>query len=225
MKILVVAILTLTLGAPLAAQWLTHATPGIPRTPDGKPNLAAPPPRTPDGKPDLSGLWTKFSPKYARNIAADLKPGRDPAMGTRSRRRASGGSRQGRHAGALSAARTGVSHGRRLHRLRDGAHRPDAATHPDAQPRPHISPSLDGRPRAGAGAESVVDGVLGRTLGRRHARGRELRIPSGHLARSRRQHAHREAAPDRAVSSAEFRQPRGRGDVLPIRKPTRGRLP
>jgi hypothetical protein len=28
-----------------------------PRTPDGKPNLAAPPPRTADGRPDLSGIW------------------------------------------------------------------------------------------------------------------------------------------------------------------------
>ena len=61
-------------GAPLAAQWLNQPTPGIPRTPDGKPNLAAPAPRTPDGKPDLSGLWNKISPKYSRNIAADLKP-------------------------------------------------------------------------------------------------------------------------------------------------------
>ena len=74
MKIVVVAIVTLALGAPLAAQWLKHPTAGIPRTPDGKPNLTAAAPRTPDGKPDLSGLWTKFSPKYARNIAADLKP-------------------------------------------------------------------------------------------------------------------------------------------------------
>ena len=61
--------------APLQAQWLHQPTPGIPRTPGGKPNLAAPAPRTPDGKPDLSGLWNKISPKYARNIAADLKPG------------------------------------------------------------------------------------------------------------------------------------------------------
>jgi hypothetical protein len=72
-------ILTLALGVPLAAplgaQWLNHPTPGIPRTADGKPNLAAPAPRAPDGKPDLTGLWNKLSPKYSRNIAADLKPG------------------------------------------------------------------------------------------------------------------------------------------------------
>ena len=73
--ILTVAILTLALSAPLGAQWLTHPTPGIPRTPEGKPNLTAPAPRTADGKPDLSGLWNKISPKYSRNIAADLKPG------------------------------------------------------------------------------------------------------------------------------------------------------
>jgi hypothetical protein len=43
--------------ALLPAQWLNHPTPGIPRTGDGKPNLAAPAPRSPGGKPDLSGLW------------------------------------------------------------------------------------------------------------------------------------------------------------------------
>jgi hypothetical protein len=44
-------------AAPLAAQWLNHPTAGVPRTRDGKPDLAAPAPRAPDGKPDLSGLW------------------------------------------------------------------------------------------------------------------------------------------------------------------------
>jgi hypothetical protein len=39
------------------AQWLNFPTPGIPRTPDGKPNLAAPVPRAANGKPDLSGVW------------------------------------------------------------------------------------------------------------------------------------------------------------------------
>jgi hypothetical protein len=60
--------------AALMLQWLTYPTSGIPRTSDGKPNLSAPAPRTSDGKPDLSGLWTKVSPRYSRNIAADLKP-------------------------------------------------------------------------------------------------------------------------------------------------------
>jgi hypothetical protein len=44
-------------SSPAHAQWLKFKTPGIPRTPDGKPNLSAPAPRAPNGKPDLSGLW------------------------------------------------------------------------------------------------------------------------------------------------------------------------
>jgi len=39
------------------AQWLTYPTAGVPRLPNGKPDLAAPAPRTADGKPDLSGIW------------------------------------------------------------------------------------------------------------------------------------------------------------------------
>jgi len=58
----------------LIAQWLNHPTAGVPRLPDGRPNLAAPAPRTADGKPDLSGVWNRISPKYRVNIAADLKP-------------------------------------------------------------------------------------------------------------------------------------------------------
>jgi len=74
MKASLIAVVLVALTATLAAQWLSQPTEGIPRAPDGKPNLAAPAPRTRDGKPDLSGLWTKISPKYSRNIAADLKP-------------------------------------------------------------------------------------------------------------------------------------------------------
>ena len=55
-------LLTLALCAVTAhAQWMNYPTPGIPRTPDGKPNLRAPPPKTADGKPDLSGLWQPVS--------------------------------------------------------------------------------------------------------------------------------------------------------------------
>ena len=39
------------------AQWLKYPTPDLPKTADGKPNLAAPSPRTADGKPDFSGIW------------------------------------------------------------------------------------------------------------------------------------------------------------------------
>jgi hypothetical protein len=74
MKAFLIAVITVALGVPLAAQWLKEPTRGIPRTRDGKPDLAAPAPRTSDGRPDLSGLWTKISPKYSRNIAADLSP-------------------------------------------------------------------------------------------------------------------------------------------------------
>jgi hypothetical protein len=73
-KAALIALLTVACSSTLAAQWLNHPTPGIPRTPDGKPNLTAPAPLTSDGKPDLTGLWTKVSRKYARNIAADLRP-------------------------------------------------------------------------------------------------------------------------------------------------------
>jgi hypothetical protein len=45
------------LCAAVSAQWLHYPTPGVPRTPDGKPDLAAPAPRTADGHPDLSGVW------------------------------------------------------------------------------------------------------------------------------------------------------------------------
>ncbi|MGH9253594.1 MAG: hypothetical protein ACRD3C_03395 [Vicinamibacterales bacterium] len=75
MKPFGLALVLSVLAAPVAAQWLDHPTPGIPRTPDGKPNVTAPAPRTPDGKVDLSGLWQRTNnQKYRRNIAADLKP-------------------------------------------------------------------------------------------------------------------------------------------------------
>jgi hypothetical protein len=56
----------------LIAQWPDHAAPGLPRTPDGKPNLSAPAPRSTDGKPDLSGVWLVRNGSFY--LTSDLKP-------------------------------------------------------------------------------------------------------------------------------------------------------
>ncbi len=60
--------------AAASAQWLDYPTAGLPRTPDGKPNLSAPAPKTADGKPDLSGIWLPAETKYFMDLGADLKP-------------------------------------------------------------------------------------------------------------------------------------------------------
>jgi hypothetical protein len=78
MKTFMAAIILTAFVTPLAAQWLHHRTPGIPRTADGKPDLAASPPRTADGKPDVTGLWEVPLDTAVCNIAVrnvgDLKP-------------------------------------------------------------------------------------------------------------------------------------------------------
>src|SRR5579871_4070738 len=69
-----ITIIVALIPVAATAQWANYPTKGIPRLPDGKPNLAAPAPKTADGKPDLSGIWQPNGPKYVQNIAADLKP-------------------------------------------------------------------------------------------------------------------------------------------------------
>lgn len=68
-------VLITSLAAP--GQWLSLQTPGIPRLPDGKPDLAALTPKTFDGKADLSGIW-RSDPlegvNYIQNVARDLQP-------------------------------------------------------------------------------------------------------------------------------------------------------
>ena len=90
-----------------SAQWTNHPTAGVPRTADGKPNLAARTPRTADGKPDFSGLWEPgkgpdsapvagapaLAPEFG-DIAASLKgplPYRPWALDLRKARQAENG--------------------------------------------------------------------------------------------------------------------------------------
>ena len=69
---------------PLAGQWLSYPTPGIPRLPDGSANLSAKASKLADGTPDLSGVWAAkcgiydgsrcFVQSYYFDLAKDLPP-------------------------------------------------------------------------------------------------------------------------------------------------------
>jgi hypothetical protein len=78
MKLFLAALVLIVSAVPAGAQWLDRPTAGIPRTPDGKPNLAAPTPRGPDGRPDLTGIWSgpvpeiQFDPANAQPWINDL---------------------------------------------------------------------------------------------------------------------------------------------------------
>ncbi len=65
-----------TLSPSLFAQWPLRPIPGVPKGPDGKPNLSAPAPRTADGKPNLSGVWIRYDDPETNGPA----PGRPPQV-------------------------------------------------------------------------------------------------------------------------------------------------
>jgi hypothetical protein len=99
-RTLVITTAIAAIASSAGAQWVNHPTAGLPRTKDGKPNLAAPAPRARDGRPDLSGVWQaegapipeliKLLPggenglgedvptKYFINVLADFEKGQEP---------------------------------------------------------------------------------------------------------------------------------------------------
>jgi hypothetical protein len=63
--------LLLAMTSVAQAQWVNAPVPGVPRTPDGKPDLSAPAPRTPEGKPDLSGVWHTETFRWVQNLPGE----------------------------------------------------------------------------------------------------------------------------------------------------------
>jgi len=65
--------LLLLAAVPLGAQWLGTPDPKVPRTADGKPDLAAPAPKAADGHPDLSGVWMPNT-RTLQDLAVGMTP-------------------------------------------------------------------------------------------------------------------------------------------------------
>ena len=173
---LTIALSGVLASLPLHAQWLNQPTPGIPRGPGGKPDLSAPAPRTPDGKPDLSGLWNKISPKYSRNIAADLKPGEVQPWAealVEQRKEDLGRSYMNVLCVPLGPGYTTAadSTGSEMMKIIQ-----TPALIIILNPELDLSPDLHGRPRTRIRAQPELDGLLRGPLGRRHAGGGELRL-------------------------------------------------
>lgn len=73
--VLATLVALVSVGGSIGAQWVAYPTVGLPRLPDGKPNLSASAPRLADGHPDLSGIWGVGNLLYFQDLAYGMKAG------------------------------------------------------------------------------------------------------------------------------------------------------
>src|SRR3989442_14351564 len=66
----VLAAIIAALSPSVFAQWPSHLQ-GVPKGPDGKPNLNGPAPRTADATPDLSDVYIRYAPAESDGPPAD----------------------------------------------------------------------------------------------------------------------------------------------------------
>jgi len=77
-RLVATAACAVVLSVTVAAQWPAFRSTDVPRSADGKVDLAAPTPRTPDGKPDLSGVWNYAGVLGFRGGPPPSPPGTPP---------------------------------------------------------------------------------------------------------------------------------------------------
>ena len=74
--------MAITLTSPLYAQWFDWKNPQVPRTDDGKANLAAAVPKTKEDRIDLSGLWVPVNASGSLYDSSQLRGWAQDAMAT-----------------------------------------------------------------------------------------------------------------------------------------------
>ena len=206
-------VIVAVLSSAMAAQWPAHPTPGVPRLPNGEPNLDAPAPRTADGKPDLSGLWRaggglgKPAPADVsspvpvagfRNVAAAIKEGLPltPWGAEVLKTRQAGNSKDNPEAHCLPM---GIMQFHTQGAPRKFIQTPSRAGHPV---RGQLGHAADLHRRPGAADQrpaAVVVRLLGRQMGRRHAGRGDEQFARRWLARHHREPADRCGEGDRAI--------------------------
>jgi hypothetical protein len=158
-------------AASAFAQWLYYPTAGVPRTRDGKPNLAAPISRTVDGKPDLSGLWGNRCPTANGPVLCAPEVAVPQVFGDIGR-----------------SVKGGLpyQHWAAAHVCRIQEDYPDAGTVGDPERiQCQLSADFHGWPSPAGGSEPIFQWILFRDLGRRQPGGGDERSSRRAVARYR----------------------------------------